>query len=471
MKLVLPFIFLFSGVLCAQNNLIPAAGGGEAPLNLHDEITPEMRAKIMEDIQQNEDYIKTIGKWPATFGQKTSTVSLNFPLAWNDGFSDYGFYGISNYADHNVDFPNVLTDYNCGTRTYDTDGGYNHQGIDYFLWPFYWKMMEDEAVKIVAAAPGMIVGRYDGQFDQNCAFNPGSWNAVYVRHDDGTLAWYGHMKNGSLTDKGLGDMVEVGEYLGLVGSSGNSTGPHLHFEVYDAENNLIDPYSGACNAWNATSWWAVQPDYIEPRVNRIMTHDVPPVFNPCPEPETPNEQNTFSPGQTAYFAIYLADVSETDLIHLKIADALGTVFYEWDFYQPLTYYSASYWYWWYTLPDSPQGIWTWEATLDGEVYTHTFQVGEAISVTDNAVSTDSLNAYFSDETLQIMLFANDMSDYKLQVYTPTGQLLHTEQVQAQPGSNVINISTNTWSKGMYIISAEPLSGENHNSLTTKALTY
>ena len=70
-----------------------------------------------------------------------------------------------------------------------------------------------------------------------------------------------------------------------------------------------------------------------------------------------------------------------------------------------------------------------------------------------------------------MLFANDMSDYKLQVYTPTGQLLHTEQVQAQPGSNVINISTNTWSKGMYIISAEPLSGENHNSLTTKALTY
>ena len=156
---------------------------------------------------------------------------------------------------------------------------------------------------------------------------------------------------------------------------------------------------------------------------------------------------------------------------MKIADALGTVFYEWDFYQPLTYYSASYWYWWYTLPDSPQGIWTWEATLDGEVYTHTFQVGEAISVTDKSVTTDRLNAYFSDETLQIMLFANDMSDYKLQVYTPTGQLLHTEHVQAQPGSNVINISTNTWSKGMYIISAEPLSGENHNSLTTKALTY
>lgn len=61
--------------------------------------------------------------------------------------------------------------------------------------------MEAGAVKIVAAASGMIVGKYDGNFDKNCAFNPGSWNAIYLRHDDGSLTWYGHMKNGSVTDK------------------------------------------------------------------------------------------------------------------------------------------------------------------------------------------------------------------------------------------------------------------------------
>lgn len=471
MKLVLPLVFLFSGALCAQQHIIPADGGGEAPFFAHDEITPEMRAEIMENIRTNEAWIKQSGKWPENFGAKTSSTSLAFPLAWNDGFSDYGFYGISNFADHNAGFPNVLTDYNCGYRTYDTDGGYNHQGIDYFLWPFYWKMMEDEAVKIIAAAPGMIVGRYDGQFDQNCAFNPGSWNAVYVRHDDGSLIWYGHMKNGSLTDKGLGDMVEAGEYLGLVGSSGNSTGPHLHFEVYDAENNLVDPYSGACNDWNASSWWATQPDYIEPRINSLLTHDTPPVFNPCPESETTNEQDIFDPGQTAYFAFYAADLRATDLVELKITDALGNVWDEWEFLQPFDYYSASFWYWWYNLPAGPEGIWTWEATLDGNTYTHNFQLGNAISVGENQKPNTAMHAWMNGETLQVSLVTDIVTDYTLQVCTTTGQYLYSTTITTQPGENVFNLNTAGWATGMYIISAVAQSETDYNLLTTKVLSH
>ena len=55
----------------------------------------------------------------------------------------------------------------------------------------------------------------------------------------------GHAEKGSLTTKAIGETVNQGEYLGIVASSGCSTGPHLHLEVYDADVQLVDPYEGA----------------------------------------------------------------------------------------------------------------------------------------------------------------------------------------------------------------------------------
>ena len=55
-------------------------------------------------------------------------------------------------------------------------------------------------------------------------------NAVYVLHDDGTYAVYAHLLLGSAVVK-AGQKVKVGEVLAQSGSSGYSTGPHLHFVV------------------------------------------------------------------------------------------------------------------------------------------------------------------------------------------------------------------------------------------------
>ena len=51
---------------------------------------------------------------------------------------------------------------------------------------------------------------------------------VEIRHPNGMTTLYGHL---SRLDVASGDVVEAGALIGLVGSTGRSTGPHLHFEV------------------------------------------------------------------------------------------------------------------------------------------------------------------------------------------------------------------------------------------------
>jgi len=64
-------------------------------------------------------------------------------------------------------------------------------------------------------------------------------NKVVVRHSDGTETWYGHLSSISV---GLGPVI-TGAQLGTLGSTGNSTGPHLHLEVRTADGGRINPYS------------------------------------------------------------------------------------------------------------------------------------------------------------------------------------------------------------------------------------
>jgi murein DD-endopeptidase MepM/ murein hydrolase activator NlpD len=64
--------------------------------------------------------------------------------------------------------------------------------------------------------------------------------AVYIKHDTGDVTVYGHMD--SITVQ-VGQFVRAGQTIALLGMRGESTGPHLHFEVHqDSEyGNKIDP--------------------------------------------------------------------------------------------------------------------------------------------------------------------------------------------------------------------------------------
>ncbi|HKQ53756.1 MAG TPA: M23 family metallopeptidase [Pyrinomonadaceae bacterium] len=65
----------------------------------------------------------------------------------------------------------------------------------------------------------------------------GYGNVVYIDHGNGLQTRYGHL---SRIDVAVGQQLTRGEYLGLVGSTGRSTGPHLHYEVR-INNQPVNP--------------------------------------------------------------------------------------------------------------------------------------------------------------------------------------------------------------------------------------
>lgn len=68
-------------------------------------------------------------------------------------------------------------------------------------------------------------------------------NRVTIQHNDGSYTLYAHLARGSVLVE-VGDSVIQGQLIGKVGSSGSSTGGHLHFEVRiggNSSNNVVDP--------------------------------------------------------------------------------------------------------------------------------------------------------------------------------------------------------------------------------------
>ena len=185
---------------------------------------------------------------------------LDFPLAEPDRFDEVIGVDHDPVVQEGVLGSAVCTDYLGRSFPHCYD---EHSGTDYILVGGF-DAMRAGSTAIVAAAPGVVVYAEDGHYDEchatisgavDCDGHDGIANAVILEHEGGWRTLYWHMKTDSVA-VALDDEVQTGDVLGLVGSSGNSSLPHLHFGLEDPTELRLDPYAGPFSQW--TSFWCDQ---------------------------------------------------------------------------------------------------------------------------------------------------------------------------------------------------------------------
>lgn len=129
-----------------------------------------------------------------------------------------GLEGIPQVSPTNRKFTHITSGYGYRSDPF-TRRGAMHRGLD-FKGP--------QGAPIYAAAKGRVsfVGRKQGY-----------GNVVEIRHGNGMMTRYAHM---SRFASRVGEQVEAGDLIGAIGSTGRSTGPHLHFEVH-INNRAVNP--------------------------------------------------------------------------------------------------------------------------------------------------------------------------------------------------------------------------------------
>jgi murein DD-endopeptidase MepM/ murein hydrolase activator NlpD len=85
---------------------------------------------------------------------------------------------------------------------------------------------------VIAACSGVVMKVCSDLPDDGKQPESGRHNHIMIKHDDGTVAFYAHLKQNSILVK-VGERVSQGQPIAQSGNSGNTQGlPHLHFGVY-----------------------------------------------------------------------------------------------------------------------------------------------------------------------------------------------------------------------------------------------
>lgn len=119
------------------------------------------------------------------------------------------------------------------SSSYGSRWGAMHYGIDF---------ADALGAPIKSVADGTVV-------EAGPASGFGMW--VRVLHDDGTTGVYGHVNDIYVAQ---GQRVKAGDVIATVGNRGQSTGPHLHLEIWDQGGNKIDPMSWMASKGVPLEW-------------------------------------------------------------------------------------------------------------------------------------------------------------------------------------------------------------------------
>ena len=257
---------------------------------------------------------------------------------------------VMNFADLDPR-PGFLRDYRGGRFTYDTPT-FGHDALDIGLADF---SEADEGMPVLAAADGIVEAINDGAFDRNKGFAYPEPPANYVIINLGNYwrAKYWHLRRDSVSVK-VGDSITAGDFLGWTGSSGFSTGPHVHFELTYKNHpveTMLDP----------STFWVTPPQYPADYRHVIKSGFSSNIPTASEWAEQPQDIRTFKPGNRLSFWVITGAMMPGDTRTVRLQRPDGSLFLDQTSNPGSTFFQVSQWAYTVTLPTT-EVLGTWTAT-------------------------------------------------------------------------------------------------------------
>lgn len=237
---------------------------------------------------------------------------------------------IANYVD--LKPGKGVLDYNCGTATYDAPPDDRHKGTDFAVRDM---ATVRQGVAVKAAAPGVVIGVRDGMQDVDFrSLRPGMLdnkecgNGVRIKHDNGMTTQYCHLRRGSIVVR-QGERVDRSRSLGMVGLSGRTMFPHLHFQA-EKDKKIFDPFAGAdemirCGPGEQPLWDDAAMAALPYRPTAIYSAGFAPVVPKEDEAREGLYRDEKLPLKAVYIALWadIFNVQEGDEVMLDITGPKG----------------------------------------------------------------------------------------------------------------------------------------------------
>lgn len=329
----------------------PVVGGGEEEAAYDDGLSP---AQAVEVSQAIEAYEAQFGGVASAAGGVAPAKLKIVPMGATLGEDVW----VNNYVDLNPS--SDILDWHCTRYTYD-----GHNASDNDIRSFGEQRI---GVPVFAAADGTVIYVVDDNFDENAGCGgpcPTPSNIIRIEHAGGRRTYYHHLKQFSALVN-VGDTVVAGQQIASVGSSGNSSAPHLHFAVYDDYGTtLVEPYAGACRA--GESEWLNQPAFTgDPALNDFgITYEDRSTWPDPPEPLPRSGQFAITDGSISYWFL-MRNLPQYSTWQTQFQRPDGTIAYDsgvQPFYNVSPRRSSWYWHSW-DIPDMHSITGTWHILVD-----------------------------------------------------------------------------------------------------------
>jgi hypothetical protein len=329
-----------------QEGRLVASGGGEI------DITPEPGEHCVTAEERAEIDAK-VKAWFELHPPAAGQVAAATPLYTFFPMGGRLYRDLITLTFNDLDPTAGLLDWACGNLTYN-----GHDASDTIIRSFAEQAI---GVPIFAVLPGTVVAAHDGEPDMNTSCT-GTANYVTIDHGNGRVCSYLHMKKNSVAVSD-GQHVDAGQQIGLVGSSGCSQYPHLHFS--STQNGAkLEPYSGPCNPI-PSGWSNQEPLNTSLYMDEFAFSETSPV-GLTPPSVLPRSSHWAQTNTTLWFWCYLKNMPPGSDWQVQFKRPDGSVALN----SPVTPFTNNTtfqrwgWRWWsYSIPSMKTIAGTWEMRL------------------------------------------------------------------------------------------------------------